>query len=109
MALSVTQITDFRADIGDQTSPYAFTDDELDRLYTRADGSYNGAIILALEQLLANAVKFYNYTAGFTKAEQSDVFDHLEKLLERKQKKGNSLKMIGLSVVPPKDRDEPDA
>jgi hypothetical protein len=109
MALDATQILDFRADIGDETSPYAFSDTELDRLYDRCENSYDRAVILAIEQLLANAVKFYSYTAGYTKAEQDKIYDHLKNFLELKKSRGNQAHIIGVSIVPPNVKVEPNA
>lgn len=110
MPLTVDQLADFRADIGDQTSPYAFTDLELERLFVRAEDVYDQAKLLAYKQLLANAAKFYNYVAGFTRAEQEKVFDHiktLHDLLEKDLLKSNQVRVVGISIVPPSHKEEP--
>lgn len=75
--LTRNQIEDFRADIGD--SKCVFTDIEIQRLYERA-GTYAGAVLLALDQLLANASKFSDYTANESSEKKSQVFDQLMKL-----------------------------
>lgn len=107
MSLDATVLSDFRADIGDETSPYAFTDLEVERLFARG-GDAQGAKIIAINQLLANAVKFYNYTAGFTKVEQATVYDNLKDWLDRELKNnGNQALMLGLTVIPPKHKTVP--
>ncbi len=80
MSLSAEQLTDLRADLGDQLSPYAFSDAELDRLYERNDSDWNSTLIMAIEQLLQNSAKLYNYTAGYTRQDEGQVFDHLLKM-----------------------------
>lgn len=108
MSLSAEQLTDFRADLGDQTQPYAFTDLELERLYERA-GSYNGAKLLAIDQLIMNAAKFYNYKAGYTQQDEAEVFKNLVRVREILQTQGNGFLQAGISIIPPKHKDEPRA
>ncbi len=99
--LSSDQISDFRADIGDQLSPYAFTDTELQRLYTRKDENYDRALLLAIDQLLANAAKLYDYTAGYTRMSRDQVFNHLMDLRKLIAARANqTVQIVGLRVVP---------
>lgn len=77
--LSSSQIEDFRADIGDENNAFAI--EELQRLYTRANGNYDAAVVLAIEQLLAGSAKFNDYTEGQSKEEISQIFEHLQSLL----------------------------
>lgn len=84
--LTDDQCADLRADIGDAGTNQAFSNPELDRLYTRAladDGGYDLAVVYALRQLLADQAKFTDYTAGETSESRSQVFKHLERLLAR--------------------------
>ena len=81
-SLSATQISDFRLDIADTNS--AFSDAEIQRLYTRA-GTYEGAVVLAFEQLIAAGVagdRFIKYTANETSEDRQAAFDHLYQLKE---------------------------
>ncbi len=78
MALSDDQITDLRADLGIQSAGAVFTDAELDRLYTRADGDYDLAVVYAIDQLLMDAAKFNDYTAGSSSEKKSQVFAQLK-------------------------------
>ena len=75
---------DFRADIGDVND--AFEDPEIDQLETRAiakygsDLAYEGARVLAINQLLANAAKLSDYTANDSSDKKSQVFKQLAEL-----------------------------
>ena len=76
MALSDTQIDDFRSDIADINQ--AFSNDEIQRLYTRA-GSYEGAILLAIDQLIMNATKLTRYQQNMTSENREQVLSNLLK------------------------------
>lgn len=75
---------DFRADIGDGAG--AFSDAEIDALETRATArygasvAYEGARVLALNQLIANAAKFADYTQNDSSEKKSQKFSNLLKL-----------------------------
>lgn len=77
---------DFRADIGDANS--AFADGEIDKLETRAterwgaDVAYEGARVLAVQQLLANSAKLTDYTANESSDKKSQIFKHLQDMLK---------------------------
>lgn len=112
MALSTAQLTDLRGDIGDVNDPPAFSDEELQRLYTRAGENYDVAVEYAIRQLVANAAKFHDYTAGQTADQRSQIFDNLMRLLDTWQtnnraKRGGQMKVVGLRAVPPVRRDKP--
>jgi len=108
MSLDATTLSDFRADMGDENSPYAFEDLEIERLFERASGDFNGAKVLAVKQLLANANKLYDYTAGFTKVSYNQIVDNLRKWLDDvRRDSGNEAIMVGLTVIPPKHRTVP--
>lgn len=75
---------DFRADIGDENE--SFADADIDRLEIRATTkygaavAYEGARLLAVNQLFANAVKFADYTANDSSEKKSQKRDGLLKL-----------------------------
>jgi hypothetical protein len=77
---------DFRADIGDANE--AFGDEEIDKLETRAtnrwgaDVAYEGARVLALQQLLASSAKFNDYTSNESSEKKSQIFKNLQELLK---------------------------
>jgi len=79
--LTAEQRTDLQADLGISYDEAVFTDDELDRLYTRA-ASYDGAVVYALDQILMNAAKFNDYTAGSSSEKKSQVFAQLKMMRE---------------------------
>jgi hypothetical protein len=108
--LTSSQLSDLRADLGDVPTT-TFTDDELNRLYTRAESDYIQTIVLALRQMLANANKFHDYTAGEDKVTKSQVRAHLkDTLLYYEGKSGSQqVQIVAMRSVPPRDKDEPSA
>lgn len=82
MALTSTQRTDMQADLGIGSDQKVFANDELDRLYARADSDYELAVAMGIRQLLVNAARFNDYTRGETKESKSQIFDHLKEMYE---------------------------
>jgi hypothetical protein len=78
--LTIDQITDLRNDLGDNKTPPAFSDAELQRLYTRSDDNYSKTMVLGLDQLIMDAAKFSDYTQNETQEKKSQIFDHLLKV-----------------------------
>lgn len=74
--MTADQITDFRSDMNDANS--AWSEAEIQRLFTRQSENYNGTIVLAIDQLLmANSTKWVNYTANMSKEEREKVWAHM--------------------------------
>ena len=112
MALTATQRADMQVDLGITDDQKVFTDAELDRLYERAGGDYDRAVYLARKQLLSNAARFIDYTAGQTRVEKAQVFEHLSRLVDRDAAQlaaKNQVRIVGMREVPPRDKDTPDA
>jgi hypothetical protein len=110
MALTSDQLADMQADLGITDDEAVFTDVELNRLYERAGSDYDKAVYYGWRQLLANVAKFHNYTAGMTKVERGQVFDHVERMVshwEGKVKGAQQVGMAGLLSIPPKSKDAP--
>lgn len=110
MPLTADQISDFRADIGDNPSNPVFTDDELNRLYTRASESYEVAVVYAIEQLMANATKLTKYSIGQVSQDSNQVFENLKKLRELWKSKVQEKKqflLLSFRAEPPSDSDYP--
>lgn len=109
MALTSDQLTDFHRDIGDDGS--VFTDDELNRLYTRAEDDYDMAVVLALRQILANAVKLHDYQIAQSMEKASQVFDHIKSLLQYRETvttgATQQVAIVGMQAVPPRAKQEP--
>ena len=93
--LSDDQRSDIQADIGIDSDQTVFTDAELDRLYTRASSDYDTAVVYALDQLLADAAKFNDYTAGASSERKSQVFENLMKLRNLKA----SMAGVGMGTI----------
>lgn len=106
--LTSDQLADLRADLGDVPTT-TFTDDELHRLYTRAESDYNQTVVLAVKQMLANAAKFSDFTTGMDESKKSQVFDHLKYLLSLYvgQSGSQQVQIVAMRSVPPRDKDEP--
>ena len=112
---------DFRADIGDVNN--AFEDADIDTLETRsiakygADAAYEGARIMAINQLIANAAKFSDYTANESSQKKSQVFNNLLKLRDIyktdlddaiQDASGASVRMGRGRIKPPRRKELPD-
>jgi len=111
--LTSTQRADMQADLGIAADEAVFTNDELDRLYTRADADYNKAVYLAWRQLLADASKFSDYTAGQTREQKSQIYEHVKEMVAFWKSESttatNQVRVLGLNEIPPRWKDEPDA
>lgn len=113
MALTAAQLADMQGDLGIAADEAVFTDEELDRLYERADSDYNTAVYLGFRQILAQAAKFHNYTVGQTRVERKQMFDHLRDLTrfwqeEAENAGGNQVIIVAQNPIPPKWKDSPD-
>lgn len=80
--LSSDQLADIQADLGISDDGAVFTTAELNRLFTRADGEYDLAVVYAIDQLLMDASKFNDYKAGSSSESKSQVFQQLTKMRE---------------------------
>ena len=111
MALTTTQRADMQADLALSADESVFTNTELDRLYARADSDYNGAVYLAWRQLLADAAKFSDYTAGQTREQKSQVWEHIKEMAAfwkgESTTSANQMRILGLNEIPPRWKDEP--
>ncbi len=85
MPLTVQQIVDLRADMGDLSE--VWSDVELGRLWDRTAGAVDeythlkAVKALMFEGLLNNASKLHDYTAGATGEKLSQIVTNLEKRL----------------------------
>lgn len=98
--LSSDQLSDMQGDLGISDNEAVFTDDQLHRLYTRADSDYELAMVYALDQLLMDAAKFNDYTAGSSTEKKSQVFAQLEKMRKLwAQRAGVGYGELGAGVI----------
>src|SRR4051812_43380079 len=111
MTLDSTLLLDLQGDIGISDDETVFTDTELERLYTRADSNQDLAVYYAFRQLLANANKFYDYSAGMTSEKRSQIRSNLKDSVEMWDKEArtndNQVESLGLSEIPYKKKDKP--
>ena len=88
MALTAAQLTDLQRDIGIGSDEAIFTDDELERLFARADSGYAMTVAYALRQLLVNAARLNDYVrytgsgGAATRESKSQVFAHLRQMYD---------------------------
>lgn len=113
--LTTAQQNTLRRRVGDTGATEAFSDDELQDAFDEALEDLDSSTVILLEWLIADAAKFNDYTAGQTSEKKSQVFDHLNKLLQRYEGKvaasntSPGMKIVGMRSVPPRERDEPSA
>ena len=81
-----TERTRLRSDIGATVT--SLSDDDADAIFTEAGEKYTDADsitaytrVLAIRRLLASSAKLTDYTQNQSQEKQSQVFDHLQKLL----------------------------
>lgn len=92
------------------TGESVYTNDELDEFYTDASDDKDETVLLVLYALMADAAKLYDYRLAQSAENQSDVFDHLTKLIafwEKKTEADQQVKIVAMRSVPPRDKDEP--
>lgn len=111
MALDTTLLGDLQGDIGISSDQSVFTDSELERLYARAESDQDLTVYYAFRQLLANANKFYDYSAGMTSEKRSQIRSNLKDSVEMWDKEArnsdNQVESLGLTEIPYKKKDKP--
>lgn len=81
MALTTDQLADFQADLGIDDSEAVFTDEELERLFTRASEDYPTAVYYAWRQLLAASTKYIDYRVAQTEEKRSQAYQHIKDMV----------------------------
>lgn len=76
--LSAEALADLQGDLGIAADEAIFTDDELNRLYTRASGNLDTTRAYAYRQLWANALKLTKYTQGRSSEDRTVIRDALK-------------------------------
>lgn len=104
MPLTAEQLNDFRADLNDPSSA-VWTDDELNRLFTRAGDNYNGAVVYAIDQLLmAHSDKWVNYTQNMSREDREAVWKHMQDMRKawnaryEEDKRAAQTKVLGMRI-----------
>jgi hypothetical protein len=109
MTLSATELARLRRKLGDATGT-VFSDAELNDIYDEADSDFDRTLLISFEEIMYDAAKFNDYTAGQTSERKSQVFDHLQKLvthLGATRAGKQQVRIVGARVVPPRIKDEP--
>jgi hypothetical protein len=107
--LSATELARMRRKLGDATGA-VFSNDELNDIYTEAGADFDRALMIAFEEIMYDAAKFNDYTAGQTSERKSQVFDHLSKVvarIEATRSNKQQVRIVGLRGIPPHVKDEP--
>ena len=113
MTLTAEQLTRFREDVGDTLTPPAFSDDEINDLYTAEGWDWNKALLRALWRLLSNAARLHDYVQNETQERQQQVFANLQALyrlqLEKVEREHSQQppRIVGLQPVPRKCKPQP--
>jgi len=81
MALTADQLADLQADLGIGSDEAVFTDEELERLYTRAADDYPTAVYYAWRQLLAASTKYIDYRVAQTEEKRSQAYSHIKDMV----------------------------
>lgn len=87
-ALSATELSNLRLDLGDTNTPPAFSDPRLQANYDRFDASLSATVLfeatlaLCYRQLLAEANLFHNYTAGQVSENLQQIRDNIKDMFE---------------------------
>ena len=112
MALTTTQRAYVQRNLGITTDETVFTNNELDDIYDETGSDLKATVYSGWLALMANAAKFFNYTAGQSKVERAAVFDHVKAMVEfwkdESRTAANQMVMLGLTEVPPRWKNEPD-
>lgn len=81
--LTNDELADLQGDTGIGVDENVFTNDELNRLFNRAEGDYDKTVVFTLRQLLAQTAKFFNYSVAQTKYDRNQLFQNVSRLLAR--------------------------
>lgn len=93
------------------TDESVFTNDELDDLYTLADGDREATLLLVLRSLLADSFKLHDYRIAQSAESLSQVYKQLSDLVayyEGKVTASQQVRIVGMRAVPPRTKDVPD-
>lgn len=111
MPLTENQLFYVRSKIGDSQPPYVFSTEELNLFYDEfADTNLAKTIVECLECLTIDSAKLFDWKAGFTTQNESDIFDHLDDMLDYWRKKvsiSNQVLMARTRAIPPRPKSRP--
>lgn len=111
MALTADQLADMQADlaIGDDES--VFTDEELERLFERANSDYSLAVYYGWRQILGGSAKWIDYKVAQTSVSRSQAFAHIRDMVlfwgNESRSTANQVRIMGMVPVPTIHKPEP--
>lgn len=113
MALDPEQLLDLQGDLAIGADESVFTDDELERFYTRADSDYNTAVYYGWRQILAASAKWVDYQVAQTKVSRSQAFKQIRDMVEfwgnESRTNANQVRVLGLNGVPTRYKPRPES
>ena len=109
-SLSTSDLSFVRLIIGDEAET-AFSDSELNTLYTQAGSDLNITMALCFEVLRNSAAKFADYKQNESEEKRNQIFANLDKLAKYYRglatTTGNQVKVVGLKQRPPRNKTKP--
>lgn len=111
MPLTAAQTLDMLADLASGALNDVFSQEELDRFFTRAGDDYNTAVYYGWRQILADSASWVNYRVAQTQVDKGDAFDHIAKMLKlwgaESRTNANQLRILGARPVPTSHKPRP--
>lgn len=113
MTLTPQQLARFREDVGDTLPTPAFSNEELNDIYTDEGENWNKAVLRAIWRLLTNASRFNDYVQNETQEKKQQIFANLERLYKlqldkiERENSNQQPRIVGLKPVPRKFKPEP--
>lgn len=111
MALTTTQRAYVQRNLGITADETVFTNTELDDIFAETDSDLKSTVYSGWLALMANAAKFFNYTAGQSKVERAAVFDHVKAMVEfwkdESRTAAEQVAVVGITPVPPYFKEYP--
>lgn len=111
MALTADQLADMQADLAIGADESVFTDEELERLFERADSDYSLAVYYGWRQILSNAAAWVDYKVAQTSVSRSQAFAHIKDMVifwgNESRSTANQVRIMGAVPVPTVHKPEP--
>lgn len=109
--LTATQLADMQGDLGIDNTEAVFTDEELQRLYDRAEDDYALAVYYGWRQLLGASAKYIDYKVAQTSISRSQAFQHIKDMVafwgDESRSTANQVRIMGAVPVPTKHKPKP--
>lgn len=104
-------MVDMQQDLAIGHDQSVFTNDELERLYVRAEEDYNLAVYYGWRQILAGSAKWVDYQVAQTKVSKSQAFDQIKAMVtfwgNESRSTANQVRIMGAVPVPTNHKPKP--